>query len=163
MGDEKLYSHFQLSTLVLLRVLIGWHFLYEGIAKLIKPGWSAAGYLLQSKWIFSGIFHWMANNETVILLVNMLNIWGLILIGFALMVGLLSRFASIAGIALILLYYLCNPPLVGLYYAIPSEGNYIIVNKNVIEMAALLVVFSLPTSQIIGLDYLILKLIKKSN
>jgi thiosulfate dehydrogenase [quinone] large subunit len=163
MGDEKLYSHFQLSTLVLLRVLIGWHFLYEGIAKLIKPGWSAAGYLLQSKWIFSGIFHWMANNETVISLVNMLNIWGLILIGFALMVGLLSRFASIAGIALILLYYLCNPPLVGLYYAIPSEGNYIIVNKNVIEMAALLVVFSLPTSQIIGLDYLILKLIKKSN
>lgn len=163
MGYEKSYSHFQLTTLVLLRVLIGWHFLYEGIAKLIKPGWSAAGYLLQSKWIFSGIFHWMANNETVISVVNMLNIWGLILIGFALMVGLLSRFASIAGIALILLYYLCNPPLVGLYYAIPSEGNYIIVNKNVIEMAALLVVFSLPTSQIIGLDYLILKLIKKSN
>lgn len=163
MGYEKSYNNFQLSTLVLLRVLIGWHFLYEGIAKLIKPGWSAAGYLLQSKWIFSGLFHWMANNETVISIVNMLNIWGLILIGFALMVGLLSRFASIAGIVLILLYYLCNPPFVGLYYAIPSEGNYIIVNKNVIEMAALLVVFSLPTSQIIGLDYLILKLIKKSN
>lgn len=162
MGYERSYSHFQLSTLVLLRVLIGWHFLYEGIAKLLKPGWSAAGYLLQSKWIFSGIFHWMANNETVISIVNILNIWGLILIGFALMVGLLSRFASIAGIALILLYYLCNPPFVGLYYAIPSEGNYIIVNKNVIEMAALLVVFSLPTSQIVGLDYLILKLIKKS-
>ncbi len=163
MGYEKSYSHFQLTTLVILRVLIGWHFLYEGIAKLIKPGWSAAGYLLQSKWIFSGIFHWMANNETVISFVNTLNIWGLILIGFALMVGLLSRFASITGIALILLYYLCNPPFVGLYYAIPSEGNYLIVNKNVIEMAALLVVFSLPTSQIIGLDYLILKLIKKSN
>jgi thiosulfate dehydrogenase [quinone] large subunit len=163
MDYEKSYSHFQLTTLVLLRVLIGWHFLYEGIAKLIKPGWSAIGYLLQSKWILSGIFHWMANNETVISVVNFLNIWGLILIGFALMVGLLSRFASIAGIVLILLYYLCNPPFVGLHYAIPSEGNYIIINKNVIEMAALLVVFSLPTSQIIGLDYLILKLIKKSN
>ena len=30
-------NNYQLYGLVALRVLIGWHFLYEGIAKLINP------------------------------------------------------------------------------------------------------------------------------
>ena len=42
----------QLYGLVTLRVLIGWHFLYEGISKIINPYWSSAAYLLDSKWIF---------------------------------------------------------------------------------------------------------------
>ena len=45
----------QLTGLVLLRVLIGWHFLYEGVSKLINPYWSSAAYLLDSKWIFSSL------------------------------------------------------------------------------------------------------------
>ena len=48
-------NKYQLYGLVTLRVLIGWHFLYEGIAKLINPYWSSAAYLLDSKWIFSGL------------------------------------------------------------------------------------------------------------
>ena len=35
----------QLYGLVTLRVLIGWHFLYEGVSKLINPYWSSAAYL----------------------------------------------------------------------------------------------------------------------
>ena len=50
-------NKYQLYGLVTLRVLIGWHFLYEGIAKLINPYWSSAAYLLDSKWIFSILFH----------------------------------------------------------------------------------------------------------
>jgi len=45
----------QLYGLVTLRALIGWHFLYEGISKLINPYWSSAAYLLDSKWVFSGL------------------------------------------------------------------------------------------------------------
>ena len=30
-------------VLVLVRVAIGWHFLYEGWVKLSEPGWTAAG------------------------------------------------------------------------------------------------------------------------
>ena len=33
---EHPYSTFQLTTLVALRMLIGWHFLYEGIAKILN-------------------------------------------------------------------------------------------------------------------------------
>jgi thiosulfate dehydrogenase [quinone] large subunit len=142
---------------MILRVLIGWHFLYEGIAKLMKPGWSASGFLLQSKWIFSGLFKWMAGNPTILSVVDFLNIWGLIFIGLGLIVGCFTRIATVAGMGLILLYYVCNPPLIGLYYAIPSEGHYLFINKNLVEMAALLVLLFFPTGKILGLDHIIHK------
>ena len=44
-----------MTTVVVLRVLIGWHFLYEGIAKLTKPNWSAAGFLKQARGPLAGI------------------------------------------------------------------------------------------------------------
>ena len=37
------YTNFQTTALVVLRVLIGWHFLYEGLAKLGNPYWTSAG------------------------------------------------------------------------------------------------------------------------
>ncbi|MBN2417707.1 DoxX family membrane protein [bacterium] len=161
MALDTKYTNWQVAGLVALRVLIGWHFLYEGIAKLMKPGWTAAGYLLQSKWLFSGLFHAMAANEAVMDAVNFLNIWGLIFIGLGLIVGAFTRAASLAGMALILLYYVCNPPLVGLYYTIPSEGNYLIVNKNIVELAALFVLFLFPTGKILGMDRLISRLLNR--
>src|ERR1035441_1898206 len=36
-------SVFQQLVLVVLRTLIGWHFLYEGYFKLILPAWTADG------------------------------------------------------------------------------------------------------------------------
>lgn len=161
MTIESKYTRWQLAALILLRVLIGWHFLYEGIAKLLNPGWSAAGFLLQSKWIFSGLFNWMAGNSTVLGIVNFLNIWGLILIGLGLILGCFTRIASVAGMGLILLYYLCNPPLIGLYYSIPAEGSYLIVNKNIVEMAALFVLLMFPTGRIAGFDRIIHQLFSR--
>jgi len=52
--------------LTLLRIAVGWHFLYEGVA-------------------------------------NFLNVWGLILVGLALLLGALTRVASVAGMALLLM------------------------------------------------------------
>lgn len=157
MTNDRMHSNWQLVALVLLRVLIGWHLLYEGIIKLINPNWSAASFLLESKWIFAGMFKAIAGNPPVLSFVNVLNTWGLILIGLGLILGCLTRTATVAGMVLILLYYLCNPPFTGLYYAIPSEGNYLIVNKNLIETAALLVLLLFPTGHIIGLDRFIYK------
>ena len=73
------------------------------------------------------------------------------------MIGLFNRYASIAGMILILSYYLFSPPFVGLEYSRPGEGSYITVNKNLIEACALLVLYYLPTSHLIGLDRLIYK------
>jgi thiosulfate dehydrogenase (quinone) large subunit len=152
---EQKYTKCQMNALVLLRVLIGWHFLYEGIAKMMKGNWSAVGFLSQSKWIFSGLFHWLASDPTIMNIVNLMNMYGLILIGLGLIMGCFTRLASFAGMFLILLYYFCNPPFVGLFYSIPMEGNYIIVNKNLVEAAALLVIALTGSGKYLGLDRII--------
>ena len=72
-----------------------------------------------------------------------------------------TRVASYAGLLLILLYYFCNPPFVGLFYSIPMEGSYMIVNKNLVEAAALLVIAVTGSGKYWGLDRLISKWLKK--
>jgi thiosulfate dehydrogenase [quinone] large subunit len=151
------FTRRQVFALVLLRIFIGWHFLYEGIAKLMKPNWSASGFLLQARGPFTGLFHWMANSPEVLRYVDLMNIWGLILIGLGLILGAFTRIASAAGLLLILLYYFCNPPFVGYFYSLPSEGSYLIINKNLVEAAALLVTFVLYSGRFYGIDHIIHK------
>jgi len=55
MNNQMEYSKWQSGLLVALRFLIGWHLLFEGLYKLINPAWSSVAFLLESKWIFSGI------------------------------------------------------------------------------------------------------------
>jgi thiosulfate dehydrogenase [quinone] large subunit len=150
--EHERFSRLQMVALVILRVVIGWHFLYEGVAKLLKPGWSAAGYLLQSRGLFAGLFRWIAESPDVLAVVNPLNMWGLTFIGLGLILGCFTRFASVAGIFVIGVYYLCNPLLVGYFYSIPLEGNYLIVNKNLVEMAALFVILVTHSGRYVGLD-----------
>jgi thiosulfate dehydrogenase [quinone] large subunit len=146
------YTTWQTTILVALRVFIGWHFLYEGLVKLLNPYWSAAGYLVESRWIFSGLFKAIVASPSLLSIVDFLNIWGLILIGLGLMLGAFTRITTLAGMVLLALYYLSNPPFYGYSYSMPSEGSYIIVNKNFIEFLALWVLYLFPTGCIIGLD-----------
>ena len=146
------YNQYQLVSLSLLRLFIGWHLLYEGMAKISNANWTSAAYLLDSKWIFSGLAKWMVTNPNVLGVVDTLNMWGLTIIGLSLMLGLFSRWSCIAGAGLISLYYLFHPPLVGLEYSKPPEGSYLIIDKNLIEACALFVLAVFPTSHITGLD-----------
>jgi len=147
-------------AVVVLRILIGWHFLYEGIAKLTSPNWSAAGFLLQSRGPFSGLFRALAV-EPSLSRVNFLNEWGLTLIGLGLIVGCFTRLASASGLLVILLFYLCNPPFVGYFYSVPMEGSYLVVNKNLVEAAALAVVFTTGSGRVAGLDRIIHALLRR--
>ena len=159
--EEHKSNQLQMIALVVLRMMIGWHFLYEGVAKLMKPNWSAAGYLMQSRGIFSGIFRWMADTPSVLSIVSLMNMWGLTAIGLGLILGCFTRIASYAGMALLLVFYLCNPLFVGFYYSIPMEGNYLIVNKNLVEMAALFVIAVTYSSRYVGIDRILYKLFQK--
>jgi thiosulfate dehydrogenase [quinone] large subunit len=156
--DWKL-SRAAMVAIVLLRVAIGWHFLYEGVAKLQKPGWSAAGYLQQSKGVLAELFKWMAASPNVLEWVNPLNMWGLTLIGLGLVLGCFTRLSAAAGMLIVLMYYLANPPWVGYFYSIPMEGSYLIVNKNLVEIAALAVIFFTGSGRVAGLDRVIHRLI----
>ena len=157
------YTTMQLLWLVALRVLIGWHFLYEGLVKVVNPNWSSAGYLMDSQGLFSGFFQSLATNQSVLSVVDFMNMWGLVAIGLGLLLGCFSRIALSGGIILLLFYYLSHPPFVGLKYGLPMEGSYLIVNKNLIELAAMIVLLLFPTSKIIGVDRLIFKNKKYKN
>jgi thiosulfate dehydrogenase (quinone) large subunit len=152
MNNTMKFTKLQLTTLVVLRIIIGWHCLYEGISKIITPGWSSMGFLSESKWVLSGISSFIIAHSSVLHAVDFLNAWGLVAIGLGLILGLFSKPAAIAGTALLLIYYLCNPPLVGLEYSVPLEGSNLVVSKTLIEAIALFAVALFPTSQIFGLD-----------
>ncbi|HOL71842.1 MAG TPA: DoxX family protein [Bryobacteraceae bacterium] len=139
--------------LALLRIIIGWHFLYEGWAKLTTPGWSSASYLKFSTGPFGPLFHWMGANEAIVRISDQLNIWGLTLIGLALMLGVLIRPAALAGIGLLALYYLAYPPLFGPVSGV-SEGQYLIVNKNLVELFALVAILAFPAKSL-GIEALL--------
>jgi len=130
--------------LALLRIIIGWHFLYEAWAKLTHPGWTAAGYLKSATGPLSGLFHWLGSSANLVPIINQLNVWGLLLVGLGLMLGILIRPAALGGIALLALYYFAYPPLFAPMINGASEGNYLIVNKNLVELFALVVIWAFP-------------------
>ena len=155
------YSLYQSVFLVLLRISIGWHLLYEGAVKIINPDWSSFGYLMDSKGVFTGIFKFMATHKDFLQAVDFLNIWGLLLIGLGLILGLFTRLSVVCGILLLSFYFLSHPPLADIRYIIPQEGSYLLVNKTLIEIIALFVLLVFPTGQIVGIDGLINKMRRK--
>ena len=142
----------QQGVLVALRFLIGWHILYEGLHKLIHPEWSALAFLASAQGIFSGIAEWIISNPGLLNTVDILNTCGLIAIGLGLILGLFTGTASMAGFVLLLLYYLFSPPFIGMALGGPVEGNYLIVNKTLIEAVVLLYLALTPLSRRFGLD-----------
>jgi len=141
--------------ITILRIAIGWHFLYEGIVKLLDPNWSSAGYLLYSQGFLSGFFQALASNSFLLSLVDVINIWGLILIGLSLFFGIFTRIAAYSGITLVALYYLANPPFSAVYPGMNIEGHYLIINKNIIEILALVIIVIIPMKLQYGLDNLV--------
>lgn len=132
--------------LVLMRIVIGWHFLYEGLTKLLYPGWTSSGYLKSSSGPLASLFQWLATQPGAIAVVDFLNVWGLTAIGIALMLGVAVRGAAWCGIALLSLYYLAYPPFFSPFSGGAAEGAYLIVNKNLVELFALSVVIAFPAS-----------------
>lgn len=155
MKEDKIYTPIQRFVLVALRLLIGWHLLYEGLSKLLSPNWSSLGFLKESKWILSGFSHWIISHADILNAVDFMNKWGLIAIGAGLILGLFTRVAAISGAILLFVYYLNNPPLTGLEYSVPAEGNYLVVSKTLIESVALVVLAVFPSGSFAGLDLLV--------
>lgn len=80
--------------------------------------------------------------------------WGLLIVGACLLLGLFTRTACIAGALFLVLFYLPMPPWPGLPDNPRTEGHYLFVNKNVIEMLALLMLATTRSGCWIGLDAL---------
>ena len=151
----------QRLTLVVLRTLIGWHFLYEGYTKLLQPAWgrvgapvapwSSAAYLKAATGPFADTFHALGSSSwigTIDLTVAI----ALVAIGLSLILGVFTQTGCVGALGLLTLFYLSAIPM-GLPEA-RSEGTYLFVNKNLIEAAAVLTLMTFRTGRIAGLDSL---------
>jgi len=152
----------QQVSLILLRTLVGWHFLYEGYFKLWRPAWSrtgeplaawsSAGYLHAASGPFASLFHHLADSSWLHR-VDVVVTAALILVGLSLILGLFTQAGCAGGLALLTLFYLAQIPTAGVQQP-GAEGAYLFVNKTLIEAGAVLVLFFFRTGRIAGLDRL---------
>ena len=87
--------------------------------------------------------------------INLTTMWGLVLMGVCLILGLFTPLAALGGAVFLGQIYLSMPPWPGLPPSPVAEGHYWIVNKNLIEMIACLLIASTPSGRWVGLDALL--------
>ena len=160
MREQTPLSSAQQIGLVLLRTLIGWHFLYEGYVKLLHPAWSragqplqvwsSAGYLKAASGPLAGLLHRAAESHWLPWL-DVAVATGLLLIGFSLLLGLYTDAGCAGALLLLALFYVSAIPMSGVQDA-HSEGAYLLVNKNLVEAGAVLVLLAFRTGRLAGLD-----------
>ena len=141
------------TIITILRMAIGWHFLFEGITKFFAKNWTAQSYLLNTNSFLSGFYHWLATSPVRMEIVDFMNVYGLILIGIALCFGVFIRFASLSGVSLLVLYYFAYPPF-GVSVLSGGYSNMYIVDMIFIEAVILLYLFFCKEKGY-SIDYLI--------
>ena len=77
--------------------------------------------------------------------------WSLLILGVLLLVGFCTPLAALGGAGMLLSFYLVWPPWPGVPDA-PGPEHSFIVNKNLIEVVALLAIAAMPTGRWFGLD-----------
>ncbi len=163
---------------VLLRIAIGWHFLREGWVKLCDPTWTAVGYLVNSWGPLSPYFRMIGETPWMLNLANFTMPWMLFLSGLGLMLGLFTRSSTLLAMVLLAMFYSAAPPIEAMppyerwgtnfqwvpfkisldhaqwagQHMLNTEGNYMIVNKNLIEFLALAALLTINSGMICGLD-----------
>ena len=79
-------------------------------------------------------------------------ILGLCAIGVCLMLGLFTRLAALGAACMLTMFYLSMPPWLGVPDPAMIEGHYLFVNKNLIELVAVLMLASSRVGRWCGLD-----------
>ncbi|MEM7382222.1 MAG: DoxX subfamily [Bacteroidota bacterium] len=137
-------------TVVLLRILIGWHFLYEGVIKVYNPDWTSFGYLATAQGPLKPLFLTLTR-DPFLGIADSLNCIALIVVGLTLITGVFERIGAMVGVLLLAMYYLAHPSFPWLQQ-VNVEGSYWFVNKNLIELVACILLYQYPTAQYFGLS-----------
>lgn len=153
----------QQLALILLRTVIGWHFLWEGFVKLWWPSWSrggwplphwtSSGYLATATGPFADFLHALAASRWLPAL-DVLVAVALLLAGLSLMLGLFTQSGATVALVLLAMFYVSAIPTSGVSEP-GAEGSYLYVNKNLVEAAAVIVLLVFRTGRFAGLDLLI--------
>jgi len=127
--------------LTIVRMAIGWHFLYEGLWKLMAGGeWSCAGYLRLARGPLAGLLQGIAENAALVQACDWSVKLGLTCIGLGLIFGVLARAAGFFGILLLAMFYFAQPP----WLVAGGENHFLYLNYNALEALALVAIVCAP-------------------
>lgn len=136
-----------------LRIIMGWVFLQAGIEKLLDPdGWSAAVYLenaVHEANPLADFFAGMAGSP----LIDALVMWGQVLIGIALILGILVRWSAFWGAIMMLMLWLSHLQG-GLLAGLPVEHGYV-VDDTMVYTFLLFGLGAVGAGRILGVDRMI--------
>jgi len=95
---------------LLLRLTMGWIFLWSGIDKLVTD-FSASGFLVNgTQGPLGDWFQSLGTNQAALDVINPLVIWGQVLIGVTLVLGLFTRAGLFWAAAMMMMFYLAQFP-----------------------------------------------------
>ena len=99
---------------------------------------------------------------TILKIVDVLTITGLAALGILLIVGLFTRFTALSAALMVFGFYLAMPPLPGVPEA-PGPEHSFIVNKNLVEVLALMALAFVPSGYWFGLDNIIARMFARKS
>jgi len=127
---------------LLLRLTLGWIFVWAGFDKLIR-GFSASAFLLHgTQGPLTFWFHSLGGSQMATNIVNPLVVWGEILIGITLIFGIFTRAGAFWGAVMMMLYYLAQFP--------PAQNPWL--DEHLMYILLLGLLGALGAGRILGLD-----------
>ncbi len=144
MRPKFIMTKFHKISVFILRISMGWLMFYSGITKVLSSNWSAAFYLKDAK-TFHSFFNWLLQ-PGIMPVTNNLVVWGEVLIGAALILGIMVRLSSIGGFIMMLLFYL---PILSFPY--PDAYSFI-VNYHIIYAFVFLALAAIRAGRTWGLE-----------
>jgi len=132
----------------IMRIAMGWIFVWSGFDKLLGD-WTSAGFLVNAtKGPLEGWFVDLGTNRAAVDVIDGLVIWGQILIGIALILGVVTRFSLFWAGVMMFMFYIAQ---------LPPENNPFL-DEHIIYIGVFLLLGALGAGRILGLDALIEKL-----
>ena len=143
--------NYKKTLVLLLRLALGWILIYAGWQKFTTPGGFNAAFYLKDAATFSGFYHWLMS-PGILPIVNVLNVWGQLILGVCLVAGFQVRWAAKLAALMMLLYYF--PILKFPHFT--SDPHSFIVDDHIIYSLGYLALDALHAGRIFGLDSKIL-------
>ena len=146
--EQKTFLPMSLHIMItILRIVLGGAMLEAGLDKLISGDFSISGYVSHGSGPFADLFTHLASVSGAL---SPLVIWGEILIGLSLILGIFLRFGAFFGAILMIMYYL--PYL-------PQENGW--VSQQIIYMLVFVTMIFSNNGYFFGIDRLVMKLENK--
>jgi len=147
-SPERLAQGIMPPATLLLRLVMGWIFVWSGFDKLLGE-FSSAGFLAgAAKGPLTGWFHSLAQNQAAVDVIDPLVVWGQILIGLALIFGVGTRFALFWASAMMFMFYIAQFP--------PANNPF--MDEHLVYILLFVLLGALGAGRILGLDAIVERL-----